>query len=156
MWQTKRRMTDCSDLNRIYIADSTGMRKTFQYLAFITTYRLATLVKDYIASEEDNEKTYLHKDQALSRGAQYIKFIKDSSNKPGHPFHRQLVLSAYMYGAKSNRDFILLNEVTPSSGLRDIFVQNPLKWSAEKWGLEGSKTNPLKVMRMSKLDGKGR
>ncbi|KAI8407934.1 hypothetical protein FOFC_10863, partial [Fusarium oxysporum] len=74
----------------------------------------------------------------------------------GHPFHRQLVLPAYIYGAKSNRDFILLNEVTPSSGLRDIFFQNPLKWSAEKWGLEGSKTNPLKVMRMSKLDGKGR
>ncbi|EMT74504.1 hypothetical protein FOC4_g10001011 [Fusarium odoratissimum] len=67
MWQTKRRMTDCSDLNGIYIADSTGMRKTFQYLAFITTYPLVTLVKDDIASEEDNEKTYLHKDQALSR-----------------------------------------------------------------------------------------
>ncbi|ENH71684.1 hypothetical protein FOC1_g10002548 [Fusarium oxysporum f. sp. cubense race 1] len=118
-------MTDCSDLNGIYIADSTGMSKTFQYLALISTYRLATLVKDYIA-------------------IQYIKFIKDSSNKPGHPFHRQLVLPAYIYGAKSNRDFILLNEVAPSSGLRDIFVQNPLKWSAEKWGLEGSKTNPLK------------
>jgi len=67
MWQTKRRMTDCSDLNGIYIADSTGMSKTFQYLALISTYRLATLVKDYIASEEDNEETYLHKDQALSR-----------------------------------------------------------------------------------------
>ncbi|KNB17999.1 hypothetical protein FOXG_15668 [Fusarium oxysporum f. sp. lycopersici 4287] len=62
----------------------------------------------------------------------------------GHESCRQLVLPAYIYGAKSNRDFILLNEVTPSSGLRDIFVQNPLKWSAEKGGLEKSKTDPLK------------